>query len=131
MTRSERTFYVTTGGFDTKPLFTMRYYMPNEIYTTPELKVQRTEDVMRRVEALPGVQAAFASNLVPLSGGGGFTRILIDGRPSEKGKEPGIGFTALIGIPGLVLSWYTGVRYLPQIRRSVAVGRARRAAGSA
>jgi cardiolipin synthase (CMP-forming) len=43
-------------------------------------------------------------------------------------------FTAIgwvVGIPGLVLSWYTAFRYLPQIRRSVAIGRARRAAGSA
>src|SRR5436190_2970322 len=84
-----------TGGFDAAPLMTMRYYMANEQYATPESKVQRTEDILRRVESLPGVQAAFASNLVPLSGGGGFTRILIDGRPSEKGKEPGIGFTAV------------------------------------
>ena len=69
---------------------TMRYYMPNEQYATPESKVQRTEDILRRVEALPGVQAAFASNLVPLSGGGGFSQILIEGHPFEKGKEPGI-----------------------------------------
>jgi cardiolipin synthase (CMP-forming) len=42
-------------------------------------------------------------------------------------------FTAVgwaVGIPGLVLSWYTAVRYVPQIRRSVAIGRAQRAAGS-
>jgi cardiolipin synthase len=35
-----------------------------------------------------------------------------------------------VGIPGLILSWYTAVRYVPQIRRSVAIGRARRAAES-
>jgi putative ABC transport system permease protein len=32
---------------------------------------------------------------VPLSGGGGFSRIVIEGRPSEPGKEPGVGFTAV------------------------------------
>jgi putative ABC transport system permease protein len=78
------------GGFDAAPLMTMRYFMPNEQYATPEAKVQRTEDILRRVEALPGVQAAFASNMVPLSGGGGFSSILIEGHPYEKGKEPGI-----------------------------------------
>ena len=83
------------GGFDAGPLMTMRFYMPNEQYATPESKVQRTEDILRRVEALPGVQAAFASNLVPLSSGGGFSQILIEGRPSEKGKEPGIEFTGV------------------------------------
>ncbi len=34
----------------------------------------------------------------------------------------------LVGIPGLVLSWYTAIRYIPQIRQGVAVGRAARAA---
>jgi predicted permease len=71
---------------------TLHYYMPNEIYTTAELKTQRTEDVIRRVEALPGVQAAFASNMVPLAGGGEYPNIEIDGHPSEKGREPGVEF---------------------------------------
>jgi putative ABC transport system permease protein len=83
------------GGFDAAPLMTMRYYMANEQYATDEAKAQRTEDILRRVEALPGVQAAFASNLVPLSGGGSFARIEIDGRPFEKGKEPLVGFTGV------------------------------------
>jgi putative ABC transport system permease protein len=83
------------GGFDAAPLMTMRYYMPNEQYATPESKVRRTEDVLRRVEALPGVQAAFASNLVPLSGGGGFSQILIEGRAFDKGKEPGIAYVGV------------------------------------
>jgi len=84
-----------TGGFDAAPLMTMRYFMANEQYATPESKLQRTEDILRRVEALPGVQAAFASNLVPLSGGGGFSQVVIEGRTFEKGKEPGIGFTGV------------------------------------
>jgi cardiolipin synthase len=38
----------------------------------------------------------------------------------------GVGWA--VGIPGLVLSWYTAICYVPEIRRSVAVGRAARAA---
>ena len=91
-TRSFLQLQHANGGFDTKPLMTLRYYMPNEIYTTPELKAQRTEDVVRRVEAVPGVHAAFASNLVPLDGGGDFRNIEIDGHPAEKGREPGVEF---------------------------------------
>jgi putative ABC transport system permease protein len=83
------------GGFESGPLMTMRYYLANEQYPTPESKIQRTDDILRRVEALPGVQAAFASNLVPLSGGGSFSSILIEGRAFEKGKEPGIGLTGV------------------------------------
>jgi cardiolipin synthase len=33
----------------------------------------------------------------------------------------------IVGTPGLVLSWYTAVTYVPRIRRGVAVGRAARA----
>jgi predicted permease len=91
-TRSFLQLQQANGGFETKPLMTLRYYMANELYTTPESKVQRTEDVLRRVEALPGVQAAFASNLVPLDGGGGYRNIEIDGHPPEKGREPGAEF---------------------------------------
>ena len=79
-----------SGGFDTKPLMTMRFFMPNEQYATPESKVQRVEDILRRVEGLPGVEAAFASNMIPLSSGGGGSQILIDGRAFPKGEEPGI-----------------------------------------
>jgi putative ABC transport system permease protein len=80
------------GGFATEPLMTMRFYMPNEQYPTPDTKVRRAEDILRRVEGLPGVQAAFTSNLVPLGGGGGGSAILIEGRAFEKGTEPVIGF---------------------------------------
>jgi putative ABC transport system permease protein len=94
-TRSFLQLKQANGGFDAKPLMTLRYYMPNEIYTTPELKVQRTEDVVRRVEALPGVQAVFASNMVPLDGGGDYRSLEIDGHPSEKGREPGAEFIGI------------------------------------
>ena len=93
--RSFLNLHQANGGFDAAPLMTMRFYMANEQYPTPESKVQRTEDILRRVEALPGVQAAFASNLVPLSGGGGFSQIVIEGRAVEKGKEPGVEFTGV------------------------------------
>jgi putative ABC transport system permease protein len=93
--RSFLNLQLASGGFDAAPLMTMRYYLANEQYETPESKVQRTEDILRRVEALPGVQAAFASNLVPLSGGGSGSRIEIEGRPVEKGKEPEVGFTGV------------------------------------
>ena len=79
-------------GFDTAPLMTLRFFMPNEKYTTSDAKTRRVEDVMRRIEGVPGVEAAFASNMIPLGGGGGFRNIVIDGRSYETGKEPGIEF---------------------------------------
>lgn len=53
------------GRFDTKPLMTMRFYMPNEQYAPPESKVQRVEDILRRIEGLPGVEAAMVKKFWP------------------------------------------------------------------
>ena len=92
--RSFLNLQTATLGFDTRPLMTMRFYLPGVQYDPPEAKAQRVEDIVRRVEALPGVQAAFASNFVPIGGGGGGARVLVEGRSVERGKEPIVGFVA-------------------------------------
>jgi predicted permease len=75
-------------GFDTAPLMTMRFYLPGQPYEAEDAKARRVEDIIRRLESLPGVQSAFASNLVPMGGGGGGGRVIIEGRAVERGKEP-------------------------------------------
>ena len=82
-------------GFDPKPLMTMRIYMPGDAYEVADAKARRVEDIVRRIEALPGVQAAFASNLIPIGGGGGGGRVIVDGHPIEPGKEPSISFAGV------------------------------------
>jgi putative ABC transport system permease protein len=82
-------------GFDPRPLMTLRVYMAGDAYAQEEARARRIEEVVRRVEGLPGVAAAFASNLVPLSGGGGGGRLLIAGRTYPAGEEPFFGFTAV------------------------------------
>jgi putative ABC transport system permease protein len=82
-------------GFDTKPLMSMRFYMPGAMYEEPDAKLRRVEDIVRRVEALPGVRATFASNMVPLGNGGGGGSVIIDGRAVPKGEESNI---SLIGV---------------------------------
>jgi putative ABC transport system permease protein len=52
------------------------------------------EDIVRRVEGLPGVQAAFASNFIPLGAGGGGGNVIVEGRQVPRGEEPGITFIA-------------------------------------
>jgi putative ABC transport system permease protein len=74
---------------------TLRMYMTGEAYASEDTRAQRVEEIMRRVESLPGVEAAFASNWVPLSGGGGGGNILIQGRSWPEGEEPFIGFNAV------------------------------------
>ena len=53
-------------GFETSPLMSMRYYMAGEPYRADGAKTRRVEDIIRRVEALPGVEAAFSSSLIPI-----------------------------------------------------------------
>ncbi len=82
-------------GFDVRPIMTMRFYMSGDPYVPADAKLRRVQDIVERVERLPGVAAAFASNLVPVSGGGGGGQIVIDGRPVEKGQEPFIDFVGV------------------------------------
>lgn len=79
-----------TVGFDTAPLMSMRFYLPGAAYEADEAKARRVDDIVKRVEALPGVQAAFASNWVPMGSGGGGGRVIVEGSAVEAGREPGI-----------------------------------------
>ena len=81
-------------GFDTSPLMTMRFYLPGQVYEPEDAKSRRVEDIVRRTESLPGVQAAFASNFVPLGGGGGGGDIVAEGKPVDPGHELGISVIA-------------------------------------
>jgi predicted permease len=93
-----RTFMNLGGsdlGFDPKPLMAMRFYLAGDVYEAEDAKLRRVEDVVRRVEALPGIRSAFASNFVPLSGGGGGGAVIVDGRPALKGEQTEI---SLIGV---------------------------------
>jgi putative ABC transport system permease protein len=82
-------------GFDTAPLMTMRFYLPGAAYEDDGAKARRVDDIVRRIEGLPGVEAAFASNWVPMGAGGGGGRVLVEGRAVESGQEPGITFVGV------------------------------------
>jgi putative ABC transport system permease protein len=86
-----RTFYNLNSfdlGFNPKPLMTMRFYMPGEVYTGDDAKLRRVKDIVERVEALPGVEAAYSSNYVPIDGGGSGGNLVVEGRPVEQGRQP-------------------------------------------
>jgi putative ABC transport system permease protein len=74
-------------GFDTTSALTMRFFMTGEPYAATGSKAQRVDDIVRRIEALPGVQTAFASNLVPIWGGGGGATIEAEGRSADQPHE--------------------------------------------
>jgi predicted permease len=83
-----------SAGFDTAPLLTMRFSLPGPAYEPGDAKARRVEEIAGRVEALPGVESAFASNFVPLSGGGSGGQVVVEGTTVERGKEPQIEFIA-------------------------------------
>lgn len=76
------------AGLDTAPLMTLRFYMPGDQYDAPDAIVRRVEDIVRRVEVLPGVVSVMASNMVPLSGGGSRSGVVPEGVPITAGQEP-------------------------------------------
>ena len=81
-------------GFDPAPLVTMRFFMSGQPYEEADAQARRVADIVARVGGLPGVEAAFASNFVPLSGGGGVGAVIAEGKPVEDGEEPFINFVA-------------------------------------
>jgi putative ABC transport system permease protein len=99
-----------SGGFSTAPLMTLRFYMPLEQYKDDDARTRRVEDLVRRVRSVPAVQAVFASNMVPLGGGGGGASIAIEGRPVEGADEPIIDFIGVTSqmLPALGLSLLRG-----------------------
>ncbi len=82
-------------GFDVKRLMTMRLYLPGDPYETDDSKRLRLEDVIRRVEALPGVEAATASNTIAIGGGGAGDGIIAEGRDVPAGEEPNMFYTGV------------------------------------
>ncbi len=101
-------------GFDPSQVMTMRFYMPGEAYATDEAKAERVEDVVRRIESLPRVQAVGASNLIPLGGGGSGGPIEIEGQPKDGEVKPFIfwagvtrNFFQAVGVPVLGRSFTT------------------------
>ena len=60
-------------GFDAAPLMTFRTFMTGETYKAPDARGRTVRTLVEQIESLPGVEAVFASNMVPLNGGGGGT----------------------------------------------------------
>src|SRR5471030_2656207 len=83
------------AGLDTAPLMTLRFYMPGDQYDAPDAMIRRVDEVVRRVEALPGVVSAMASNMVPLSGGGSDGAVIPEGVAIAAGQETHVSYYAV------------------------------------
>ena len=86
--RSFLTLQNTSAGFDTTSIMTTRFLMQGTRYDSIRVRAQRAEDIVQRVEALPGVQSAFVSGLIPATGGAVGGPLVIEGRAAQKGEEP-------------------------------------------
>ncbi len=87
-----------SGGFATGPLLTLHVYLPGKAYESDGARTRRLDDVVRRIEALPGVEQAAASNLVPLSyGTGSHATVEIAGRDVPHGAEPSAFYAGVTG----------------------------------
>jgi hypothetical protein len=82
-------------GMDTTAITTARFFMAGEAYTVPDAKLRRVQDIVRRVEEVPGVIAVGASNLIPLDGGGSVSRVQVPGKTFETGHEPRLFYTGV------------------------------------
>jgi predicted permease len=74
---------------------TLRLYLPGNAYAEPGTKARRIDDILARIDRVPGVQAAGASNLIPLDGGGDRGAVTIDGAPAERGRERRVAFAGV------------------------------------
>jgi putative ABC transport system permease protein len=96
-------------GFHADRVLTMRISLPQETYSKPEQVRAFYREVVRRIESLPGVEAAGATAALPLSGlgGSGTTTIdtqavRVDQRSPEADWRPVTpGYFKAIGIPVL------------------------------
>ena len=94
MVRSFQNLKSADPGFPIDGLLTMRFYLSGEAYESAESRTRRTEDVIRRVAALPGVESVGASHLLPMNGGVDETTAETEGSTLERDQWPQISFTS-------------------------------------
>jgi predicted permease len=96
-------------GFQPEHVLSLQIFLPSDGYPerNPERKRAFVAEVVRRMSALPGVQASAATNFLPLSGFSGTTDFLLRGQVQPKaGQAPSAdnrvitpGYLPTMGIP--------------------------------
>jgi putative ABC transport system permease protein len=76
------------AGFDAAPLMLVRFYMAGDRYAVPDAMARQVQDLVGRIEQLPGVLSAVASNMAPFSAGGSDGPVAPEGVAFEPGHEP-------------------------------------------
>jgi putative ABC transport system permease protein len=95
-----RTFFGLQGaavGFDTKQMMTLRFFMPGQRYDSVSSQVARVQDLIQRIEAIPLVEFAAASNSTPMESCCPGAGLIIESQRVEDGREPIVDFTGVMG----------------------------------
>jgi predicted permease len=81
-------------GFDASRLLTFRLALPSAKYDSRERGNQFYDELQARLRALPGVEAAASTGIMPLRGGAS-AALAIRGRPVPEGELPEVGYVSV------------------------------------
>ena len=77
------------SGYRTAGILTLRLSLDGPAYEEPGHRMERVDEVVKRVRGLAGVDAAGAASLLPVSQSGYVrAKLEAEGRPSRRGSEP-------------------------------------------
>ena len=96
MIRSFENLLHLDPGFTTEHVLAMRTPLPEPKYEAQKTRTAFYDEVLRRVEGLPGVVAAGYTTWVPLTNEGGATGVVIEGHAPQPRGEPLIPNTRMI-----------------------------------
>ncbi len=83
-------------GFNPNRVLTMSLALPDAKYTSDQQAASFYEQLLERVQNLPGVQSAAAANIIPLDGMNTSSTIRMEGMPEPKpGEEPDASFRSV------------------------------------
>ena len=102
-----RTFWqlrAVDPGVDPRNVMTMAVSLPDARYTKPEERARVFDEILRRVRAVPGVEAASAIDSLPLQDGGSMQPVAIEGEPVRPlSEQPELAVRDIaVGYPSVV-----------------------------
>ncbi len=81
MIKSLNRLLAVNPGFDTENLLSFQLSLPTNRYSEANRVVAFQDQLLARIEGLPGVKGAATTDLLPLNGGGNTGTLQIEGRP--------------------------------------------------
>src|SRR5262249_27856878 len=76
------------AGFDPNGVAAIEMAVPQAKYTTPEASARFYQQLLDGIRAVPGVEAAGATTVPPLSGGGPSGILILDGNDQVSRSKP-------------------------------------------